>query len=777
MMKGILLHINRFTSPLNSIRISPLMRLYAALFIRILSRSTDVYLLKVVTLAVAFYAGVVVTLFSIHEFRYDTSHGDAHAIFRVLAHNTDKDYTGNRLSASIPKTALKGIINQFGDSSAISRIKTLNKVTVISDLGQPVYDQKIYAADSTIDQIFSFDIAEGNIANFAKSNEVVALTSRRAALRYFGNQSAVGKIMRLTTFSDTLTVSVVAVIDDFPSNTHEDFDVFISYDSSAIATLNFTPDQSGVYARLASWKVPPSSLTGTNNGHLEYLFQPISEIYFGPQVLSEEARHGDMYSMVILICIVSLIFLLAICSFVNLSTITLPNRSKEIAVKKLAGTTPFQLLFQFIYESLALTSVSLLVAVMILLGTSHPISAMLGVDIVHLMVNSNLVLVAAIFLMIFAVVISPVFIVIRFIHASPIRLLGADTITFPRFKRIITVVQFGVSTFLIISSIVMSRQINYSLIKEPGRNHDQVVYMACPASIADSAIHKIKAGWPDKNPNVLDAVAVSQLPSQLNGKEVGSDLFVLEADYNFKDFFQFNMLEGDWFEYTDRDSVVVVNQLGLKKMLKVDRNVIGVIQDLNSPFNQPEQPVKIRHARETTHNWICFRVEEADIRNTVKWIEERMHAKGSHGKVYYSNEHFEIWLAYQDHLNALSRILTIISVLLAGCAIYGLTVSLVRDKIKEIAVHHLFGARISDVTRLLARGLLRQLLTALVFFGPVTFILLNELLRTFVHATTFSWADPLFPLMYCLVVIIGLCAYQAFRLNRNDFVSTLKGRS
>ena len=87
---------------------------------------------------------------------------------------------------------------------------------------------------------------------------------------------------------------------------------FISYDSSAIATLNFTPDQSSIYARLASGKATPPSRTGINNGHLEYLFQPISEIYFGPRVLSEDARHGDVYSMVILICIVSLIFLLAI---------------------------------------------------------------------------------------------------------------------------------------------------------------------------------------------------------------------------------------------------------------------------------------------------------------------------------------------------------------------------------------------------------------------------------------------------------------------------------
>jgi putative ABC transport system permease protein len=340
----------------------------------------------------------------------------------------------------------------------------------------------------------------------------------------------------------------------------------------------------------------------------------------------------------------------------------------------------------------------------------------------------------------------------------------------------ITIVQFGVSTFLIVSSILINRQINYSLIKEPGRNHDQIVYMACPPNIPDSAIHKIKAGWPNKNPNLLDAVAVSQLPNQLKGKEIGTDLFVLEADYNFKDFFQFVMLDGDWFEYTDRDSVVVVNQKGLTKMKEIDRYVIGVIQDINSPFNRPEQPVKIRHAKETTHNWICFRVEEVDIRNTVTWIEERMHAKRSRGRAYYYDQHFETWLTYQDQLNVLSRTLTIISMLLAGCSIYGLTVSLVRDKVKDIAVHHLFGARLPDVAGLLARGLLRQLFTAFAFFGPLTYVLLNELLRTFVYATRLSWMDPFYPVIFCVVVILGLCVFQALRLNRRDFVAVLKGR-
>jgi putative ABC transport system permease protein len=168
-------------------------------------------------------------------------------------------------------------------------------------------------------------------------------------------------------------------------------------------------------------------------------------------------------------------------------------------------------------------------------------------------------------------------------------------------------------------------------------------------------------------------------------------------------------------------------------------------------------------------------VEEVDVRNTVKWIEERMHLKGAQGKAYYYDEHFVEWLNYQDHLNALSRALIIISVMLAGCAIYGLIMSVVRDKIKAIAVHHLLGARLSDVTGLLMRGLLSELFVALFLFGPPTYIFLNELLRTFVYATKFSWMDPVYPVVYSIVAIIGLCAYQALRLNRSDFVSTLKG--
>jgi putative ABC transport system permease protein len=139
------------------------------------------------------------------------------------------------------------------------------------------------------------------------------------------------------------------------------------------------------------------------------------------------------------------------------------------------------------------------------------------------------------------------------------------------------------------------------------------------------------------------------------------------------------------------------------------------------------------------------------------------------------NKSFNDWIVYQDQLNKLSEILAIISALLSCCAIYGLSVSLVRDKLKEIALHKLFGAGSVNITGLLVKEFSRQMLIAIVIFGPVTYIFIKEFLRTFVYSTKLNWLDPLLPIGYCGIVITLLCTLQAVNLNRNDLSGALKG--
>jgi putative ABC transport system permease protein len=371
--------------------------------------------------------------------------------------------------------------------------------------------------------------------------------------------------------------------------------------------------------------------------------------------------------------------------------------------------------------------------------------------------------------------VSPIFMTIRFVNATPNRLLSTDTITFPALKRYITFVQLGISIFLIIASVVVNRQINYSLVKEPGQNHDQIVFLNSPSGITNAGVNNLRNGWRKNNPNILDVMAVSQLPDRVSSKEVNSPFYQLSVDLGYRDFFNLDMVAGNWFGPNSGDSAIVINETAKERLPAVHEPVLGVITDVNGLFNQPEKPTKLRLGNDYGYHWLCVRVLEVDIRRTVHRLSEQFSTPSEKAEVHYLNDHFRTWIEYQDRLNRLSGILAIIAAIMSCCTIYALSISVVRDKLKQIALHRLFGATTLNVTALLLMGFVRQLGIALLIFLPISYILLNELLRTFIYATRFSWLDPVYPVAYCIIVITAICSLQAWNLKRTNSITALKG--
>ncbi|HKZ36287.1 MAG TPA: ABC transporter permease, partial [Chryseolinea sp.] len=505
-----------------------------------------------------------------------------------------------------------------------------------------------------------------------------------------------------------------------------------------------------------------------------YKFQSISEIYFGPRVLGDDAKHGDHYSIIILICITFLCLFLALSSFINLTTLSLPYRSKELAVKKLAGTSQVNLMLAFAKESFLVVGSSLFLGLLLLVAIADWIEPILSISLLSLFGKGDSLMIVALGGLVLITVISPLFIAHRFAKATPNRLLSTDTISFPRFKRTITFLQLGISIFLIVASMVLRRQVTYSLVKEPGRNFEQIVYMNYPKDLTDEEIKSLRVNWKKTNANIIDILGVSQLPSQISSKELNSEFYFIGVDPAFRDFFGLQILEGSWFKANAGDSIVVVNELARKILGNSAHNVIGVFKDLSGQFNQPEKPLKINIASYYDYNFLCVRILEVDIRRTMDFLS-RYFQDGKHKpSISFLDKRFEEWLKYQDRLNTLSEMLAIISGLLSCCAIYGLSISLVRDKLKQIAIHKLCGASSFNITRLLVREFTNQMLKAILVFGPLTYIILKELLRSFVYATHFSWLDPLIPLVYCVTTIILLCVFQSLSLNREDLSLALK---
>ena len=746
------------------------------LFLRIITKSREVYVLKIITLAVAFACSALVTIFSFSEFAYDRFHQDYNSVFRMLRRNNNESYSGNRLSCRIPLQIYSRLYKENADSVIIARVKILNDLNVHID-GKLIHQQKLYAADAGLTKILSFHVINGSLQEFQQS-ENTALLSSTYAIQYFGTTQAAGKPFKLSAFGDSVVYTVAAVYEDYPPNSHEEFKGVIRFDDKSIQALNFDEFDFNVYGKallgnLSNYEAFVNSRFPSES--ITYRIQPISEIYFGARVLGEDARHGDQYSIILLISITGLILFLAIAGFINLTTLSLPYRAKELAVKKLTGTSQQSLVFTFLVESFVLVGVSLMLGVVLLALTSSWIQPILSIDLIALLLEVDAILVLILGLLFLVFSLTPLLLTFKFTQITPSRLLSGASITFPRFKRAIIFLQLGISIFLIVASIVVKRQVNYSLLKEPGRNHEQVVYLSYPNDLTNEGLRNLQQNWKKHNPNIVDVMAASQLPNQISSKELNSDFYFLSVDPGFAHFFDLKINEGNWFGPNSTDSVFVINEIGKKVAAANQLNRIGVFEDLSAQFNQPQKPIKMFTSSYPNYNFLCIKILEVDIRKTIDRLSGYFEEETHRPKISFLNKRFDEWIQYQDRLNYLSEVLAVVSLLLSCFSIYGLSISIVRDKLKQIAIHKLWGAGSLNITYLLVREFAGQLLLAILIFGPLTYLVLKELLRSFVYSTPFNWLDPLVPLGYCVFIITLLCGLQAYNLNREDLTSALKG--
>ena len=483
----------------------------------------------------------------------------------------------------------------------------------------------------------------------------------------------------------------------------------------------------------------------------------------------DRAKYGQPYCVLILTCISALIIILAATNFVNLVSLTLPARAKELAIRKVAGAHKPPLLGLLAKENATITLASLALAVVILLTSLEPAKKYLSIDLTEWFQSNTITSYSILGLLLATIAIAPLVPAWAFVKASPGRLLSTDTITFPRMKKVITFVQLGISISLIIASLVIDRQISRSLIREPGKNHEQVVYLKWPKGLSLAYLNRLKTEWPRDNPHIIKVIGVSQTPDNLSSKNIGDDHFRLNVDFDFKDFFEVDMTRGNWFGPNDREKTIVND--GFKDQ---DSTTVGVIGNFFSRYNLPVVPVRMTVAKDD-YNYVMIRVLEVDIRNTLLMIP-RFFGDLSDRPITVTllSKNYAKIVAYEDQLNKLSSLLAVVSCVMACCAIYALSLSRMNDNMKQIAIRKTFGASDSQIVGRLSFHFLELMLGSLFFFGPATYLLLREWLRNFAYSARFNWADPLISIGVCLVIVGITNMMMLIRINKESLKDLLR---
>ena len=262
------------------------------------------------------------------------------------------------------------MFNNFNNQTFVEYQKNENEVVKFNET-------KLYLVDSTMFDIFTFSFIKGDPKTVLDRPNTMVITETIAS-KYFGNEDPIGKLLRLEE-QDNMNFEVTGVIEDLPSQSHFDIDMFGSL-STMRQLMNGTLPQTwiwnpcwtylllkdGVTQQMVEDQLPQFYLNhypDLSDQDVTLYLQPLSDIHLKSHHDYEMHPNSNIQYVYILSTIALIVLLLACINFMNLTTANSANRSKEIGIKKVFGSSRPKLFGQFIGETIILSFVSIIIAI------------------------------------------------------------------------------------------------------------------------------------------------------------------------------------------------------------------------------------------------------------------------------------------------------------------------------------------------------------------------------------------------------------------------------
>ena len=335
--------------------------------------------INILGLTIGITVCMMIYLFIMNEFSFDNFHKNGDRIYRVMRGVTMDGKAADVAYLSGPYEP--ALLNDFkGQIVSAVRVNPNDNLFTVGD--HSFHEKKEIDADTNFFSFFTFPLIKGNRSTALKEVNSVVLTETTAK-KYFGSiDDAMGKIVML---NKETPLTVTGIAKDVPSNSHLDFDIVTSLARRKDASFMNVWINNGLYTyvQLAPGvtqaqveKQFPAFMEKYMGGdfrkygfHFTLSLTPLKDVYF-EEAAFDGVKHGDKTVVYIFLSIAILILLIACINFMNLSTIRAAERSKEVGLRKVLGALRNNLVWQFIGESVLLTTISCLLSVGLLIAVN-----------------------------------------------------------------------------------------------------------------------------------------------------------------------------------------------------------------------------------------------------------------------------------------------------------------------------------------------------------------------------------------------------------------------
>ena len=658
-----------------------------------------------------------------------------------------------------------------------------------------------FFADSGAAGMFDIPFTRGNPENALSGTDAIVI-SEEMAKKYFADEDPIGKT--IVDDQGKVSLRVTGVFKSYSFNTHLRFDYLLSmptilhYQDRAslenrtwnafytYVLINKNSSKQQLEARLpdftAKYFAKPGEADRTSDADTRLNLQPISSIHLHSKLEKEMYANSDIAYVYIFSIAALFILLIAAVNFINISTAQAFNRMKEIGLRKVIGGTRWQLIKQFLGESLLITLLATVLAV-ILFRWSLPFYNNLTSQ--HLRFGQLFTLTNIGFLLLLVLVIGllsgfyPAWFVANF---NPISSLKGKKVTgssVNTVRKSLIVFQFVVSVFMIFSTLIIYRQMRYFHEKDLGFDKEQLIAVTMYENMWQhypALLNDIR-----KNKSIADYAVASTLPGQrfsmqhfaplsadpdadLGSRAMWGDERLLPtlgvplvAGRNF--FPQFPEIKKP--EFIVNEAAVKALQLKdpIGKRFVLDRDtgeVVGIMKDFNfASLHSAIEPMVIQY-NPYRANYLLLKVRPDQFRQTLQFLESdiKLLSPASVFSYTFIDEKLNRLYESENRMSTVFKVFAGFALFISCLGLLGLSAYSARIRIKEVGIRKLLGASISNVTLLLSRDFLKLVLLATLIAWPLGWWAMSYWLNGFAYHI--SIGAGVFVISGMLAFLVGL---------------------
>jgi len=757
--------------------------------------------INIAGLSIGISAALVIFLIVQYDYSFDKFEKDNRRIYRVVENNTLKVSGKSNGSSAVPDplgNAVNNEVTGLNDVISVTR-SSIATVTVPGKNGERknVFktDENILFANNNYFNFLGCSWLAGNPVAALQEPYQVVLTESNAEL-YFPDLKPGEVIGKELYFDDSVRTIVTGVVKNLPGNTIFKYTTFISRITLEATSLKPRfwdrwnhAGPSEVFVKLA-----PGSTTANITSQLNKLFakynkpnsgdaetrsldlQPLRDVHFKSYWDRTSSGLADKSVLNGLIAIAAFLLILACINFINLTTAQASQRAKEIGVRKTMGSSKKQLIAQFMSETFLLTCIATIISIcitpLLLNAFAAYIPPGVKLNIFHqstiLLFLSVLILIVSLLAGFYPSILLSSFKPVLVLKSNTFSNVGSSASAWLR--KSLTVSQFIIAQVFIIATLLVSKQINYSLNKNIGIKKDAVLYFGNYTDTSSAKkkllVNKLKeiGGIASvslaMDPPTSTSTWTDVMKYEDNKKEIQTDVQVKIGDANYIKLYQIKLLAGNNIANNDTMGNLLINEtylhaLGFNNPNDIigryidvygKKKVVGVVQDFNQKsLHETIAPLLITGgiASEYTFN-IALQPQSADGKAWAKTIGEIHEA----WKAVYPDKDFDYkflddeiasYYAAEKNISALLMWSTGLTIFISCLGLLGFIIYTTNIRKKEIGIRKVIGATVMQIVTVLSTDFLKLIAVAFVIATPIAWYAANEWLQNFAYRTTLSW--------------------------------------